>query len=385
MNIGAVVGGVYATVFYGQNNTGYQDLLNVRVADGVTDLGADSASNTPDTNLTFSTRQGAGALTEQMRIEADGKVGIGTGAPQSFLHVTAPSTYGDQGHVAVFEHDFGGDAGFTENSIQLNNKNSATSKENNIEFAADGNIQYWIITDCYDTGAHNFCITDGQPAYSVPFYLSGSTGNVNLGDTTGNVGIGIGATNAANHKLDVAGNIGLTTSGYINFGATDGSTGYGLRDNSGSVQVKASGGSWATVPGYSSGTFTPVYAGTTTAGSCTYTRQLGSYVQVGKLVTFSIDIKWTACGTSPAGAPFLITGLPATSLNTANLYQSVGNVLVTTAYSITANDIFVARIPPNSTQIELKQAPANNASTVMADVAVDVAADITISGSYIAN
>ncbi len=43
-----------------------------------------------------------------------------------------------------------------------------------------------------------------------------------------------------NHKLDVNGNIGLAASSYINFGATDGNTGYGIRDNAGTLEFKNS-------------------------------------------------------------------------------------------------------------------------------------------------
>ena len=57
----------------------------------------------------------------------------------------------------------------------------------------------------------------------------------------GNVGIG---TSTPNYKLDVNGNIGIAASGYLNFGSTNGDSGYGLKDNSGTLQYKNSGGSW---------------------------------------------------------------------------------------------------------------------------------------------
>ena len=39
----------------------------------------------------------------------------------------------------------------------------------------------------------------------------------------------------------------LAASSYINWGSTSGTSGYGFRDNAGAIQVKSSGGSWATV------------------------------------------------------------------------------------------------------------------------------------------
>jgi len=55
------------------------------------------------------------------------------------------------------------------------------------------------------------------------FYANGTADNYFAGD------IGVGDT-TPDHKLDVAGNIGLDASSYINFGDTDGTTGYGIRD-----------------------------------------------------------------------------------------------------------------------------------------------------------
>ncbi len=58
------------------------------------------------------------------------------------------------------------------------------------------------------------------------------TGNVGIGDLT------------PDHKLDVAGNIGLGLYSYINFGDEDGSAGYGFRDNSGTLQFRNFSGEW---------------------------------------------------------------------------------------------------------------------------------------------
>lgn len=50
------------------------------------------------------------------------------------------------------------------------------------------------------------------------------------------------------HKFDVAGNIGLNSSSYINFWDTDGTTGYGFRDNGWILQFKNNAGSWINIP-----------------------------------------------------------------------------------------------------------------------------------------
>jgi len=49
--------------------------------------------------------------------------------------------------------------------------------------------------------------------------------------------------------------IRMLASGYINWGATGGSSGYGLRDNAGTIEVKPSGGAWSTIAPATAPTF----------------------------------------------------------------------------------------------------------------------------------
>ena len=53
--------------------------------------------------------------------------------------------------------------------------------------------------------------------------------------------IGIGDL-SPDHDIDVAGNIGMDAGGYLNYGDTDGATGYGVRDHGGALEYKDSGG-----------------------------------------------------------------------------------------------------------------------------------------------
>jgi len=69
------------------------------------------------------------------------------------------------------------------------------------------------------------------------FFLDASADKIGIGDST------------PDHKLDVAGNIGLDASGYVNWGDTDGTSGYGFRDNAGAMEFKNSGGSWTPFTG----------------------------------------------------------------------------------------------------------------------------------------
>jgi hypothetical protein len=74
--------------------------------------------------------------------------------------------------------------------------------------------------------------------------------------------------------------------------------------------------------------WTPVIEGTSTAGSGTYTSQIGHYTKIGRLVFFSADIAWSAhTGTGNmriAGLPFTIgqSGNPPIDIWSSNITYS---------------------------------------------------------------
>lgn len=80
-------------------------------------------------------------------------------------------------------------------------------------------------------------VTDAFNFDSNTLSIDALNNRIGLGDTT------------PDHTLDVAGNIGLNSSSYINFGDTDGTGGYGIFDNGGTLQYKNSGGSWVNFGG----------------------------------------------------------------------------------------------------------------------------------------
>ena len=70
---------------------------------------------------------------------------------------------------------------------------------------------------------------------------SGTNENLTI-DAKGSGTITLGGTSTG--KIALGRNLALAASGYANFGATEGSSGYGVRDNAGAVEFKDSGGAW---------------------------------------------------------------------------------------------------------------------------------------------
>lgn len=110
----------------------------------------------------------------------------------------------------------------------------------------------------------------------------------------------------------------------------------------------------STLSTYAAGTWTPVLAGSTTAGTPTYSVQFGSYEHIGRLVRASFNVEITAWGGSPAGQ-VEITGLPFTSGNTTNdnascYFGIISGVTLSSGYTFLS-----AILPVNSSIVQLWQ------------------------------
>jgi hypothetical protein len=131
-----------------------------------------------------------------------------------------------------------------------------------------------------NTGTSTGAVTIGNSAAGAIAIQSAST--VGLTGTTTVTGLSSGVALTVNNSTSTGdifvaqdngvtafriadgGNVGLNASAYLNFGATLGTSGYGIRDNAGVLEVKDSSGCWFALDGGGCATLTaPTLASTT--------------------------------------------------------------------------------------------------------------------------
>jgi hypothetical protein len=134
---------------------------------------------------------------------------------------------------------------------------------------------------------------------------------------------------------------------------------------------------------YASGTFTPSYEGTGTAGVWTYSVRTGFWTRIGNRCFFNLSITAATRPTPPTGGG-VIVGLPFTSDATANSHSPV---TLDTIDEVSLSGTIVqltARIPPGTTRIELIEVlgTAPSAAGALLATGLSATATIRISGHY---
>jgi len=204
------------------------------------------------------------------------------------------------------------------------------------KFTDDGSVElYHNNSKKFETKSDGVSVT-GEIAVTGAIDAEGSAefaGHVK--STNGNGSAFLGATSGTGVAINDSGN---TTKIELNY---DGSA-----DFAGAVKI---GGTAAAnqIDEYEEGTFTPSYGTGVTSPS--YNIQQGHYVRVGRLVSFSIGLR--ADGGTPNNSALVITGLPFTTLNSAN--SEGGAFLVYNANIISSNVTPTFYMPVNTVNIEV--------------------------------
>ncbi len=134
-----------------------------------------------------------------------------------------------------------------------------------------------------------------------------------------------------------------------------------------------------TLDDYEEGTASSiVIQGFSTAGTGTYSVNSCRYVKIGKLVTVSGYLNWSAhTGTGD----MLIGGLPFVSENTAELHHAASFGYVSNL-SLSGSNLLTGFLQPNSSNIRLYQYPVGGGSD--SAVAIDGSAGLIFTITYIA-
>jgi hypothetical protein len=131
-----------------------------------------------------------------------------------------------------------------------------------------------------------------------------------------------------------------------------------------------------TLDDYEEGTWTPTMFGSTTAGTTTYSSQIGRYTKIGNLVCATCYLAWSnATGTGN----MVIGGLPFSSANISLLYHGAAigysNLLTTPA-----NTVPSFTLGPNQTQFDCYGITVAGGSSP--NISIDTAADVIFTITY---
>jgi hypothetical protein len=129
-----------------------------------------------------------------------------------------------------------------------------------------------------------------------------------------------------------------------------------------------------TLDDYEEGIWTPTVAGSTTAGTATYGIQTGTYTKIGRVVTYTLYLNWSA-GTGTGVQ--LITGLPFTVGRGSSATFSL-----VTGVTTHPNSIIAGYAEQNSSHIVVTSQAVGGGANINAQVAFNPAGQLVVSGEY---
>ena len=192
--------------------------------------------------------------------------------------------------------------------------------------------------------------------------ISLKIGGVNAYTLTAGVATWFDGAGSTRLTLNSLGNLAFPSAKGIDFSAVTGGTGTAT----GNV-----------LNDYEEGTFVPTVRGSTVAGTGVYTSQVGFYTKVGRLVTISVNLSWTAVTSGTGNLQF--SGLPFIASNTSGAYNGISIGYVNNI-ATTAGTVLYGLVEFGTTLITMTQTPTGGGIYTL--VPLDTAGDIGFSATY---
>ena len=249
------------------------------------------------------------------------------------------TVYGDTGNFTNFSTDTATISGTTAADFLINSDNVTADTENSsLTFergAPATNVQFlWnATTKLLSTNTPSFAILgDTGIAYSGQAALI--INQVQAQDI-----LTASASGVTRLTLTNVGNLVLGASSYLNFGTTSGTTGYGLRDNAGTVEIKSSGGGWSTVSTWTS-SGSNLYNATGTNIGVNTTSPVASLDVVGSLAirsayAYEQDVSLTNSGGTLTNYDVLIERDTATLITAGKMQSDCDDIRFTDSDKLT--------------------------------------------------
>lgn len=234
------IGGAGTDVYMGRDSNAGRNanaVGNVNAGGNVNAVGNINATGEVRSSWVHATAEGdnsiAGNLGVDGNLRLDGNLGVGGGG-----WVSSGLKVGVAGNVGAFKYcDYNG------NDCKTIQELSASANPDLYDVLSN-DADAWTYLGQTKIGGE---LRLGGAMISS--WIHSTSGGVNT--IAGNLIIGDALYIGGNHKLGVSGNIGIKSSGYLNFGTNDGVGGYGIRDNGGVIQYK----------NYTSGVWTDIGSG----------------------------------------------------------------------------------------------------------------------------
>jgi hypothetical protein len=174
--------------------------------------------------------------------------------------------------------------------------------------------------------------------------------------------------------------IRISSTGRVGIGTTTFTANGGVLELSGGITFPATAVAASnanTLDDYEEGTWTPTVSGSSSAGTGTYSRQIGVYTKIGNLVTLNVWLQWTA-HTGTGNLTF--TNLPFAATSLTN-YRGSGVFGWAENLALTADNVLSGVvIQPSGTSLSAAQYPTGGGAAT--EVAMDTSANIHFSITY---